>query len=113
MESSRFRVRRVDNGPGSGPMVDVPEHSELELHSEMPQMESSYSYSVPDLHGATSTSQLYTPEPEPQERKISLVHLTREALPRLDNYRNCKSAIKRPSIGELHGEFKVSDFLLN
>lgn len=103
MESSRFRVRRVDNGPGTGPMVDVPEHSELKLYSGM---ETDYSNSVPDLHGASSTSQLYTPEP--QERKISLVHLTREALPRLDNYRNCKSAIKRPSIGELHGEFRVS-----
>ncbi|XP_044762363.1 bumetanide-sensitive sodium-(potassium)-chloride cotransporter [Coccinella septempunctata] len=36
-------------------------------------------------------------------RKKSLVQLTREALPRLENYRNSRRAIKRPSLGELHG----------
>jgi hypothetical protein len=30
--------------------------------------------------------------------------LTSEALPRLDNYRISKRALKRPSLGELHGE---------
>jgi len=29
---------------------------------------------------------------------------SREALPRLDNYRISKRALKRPSLGELHGE---------
>ncbi|CAH0553671.1 unnamed protein product [Brassicogethes aeneus] len=38
-----------------------------------------------------------------KERKKSLVQLTREALPRLENYRNSKRAVKRPSLGELHG----------
>lgn len=37
-------------------------------------------------------------------RKRSLAQLTREALPRLDNYRISKRALKRPSLGELHGE---------
>ncbi|GAB0086660.1 bumetanide-sensitive sodium-(potassium)-chloride cotransporter [Sergentomyia squamirostris] len=37
-------------------------------------------------------------------RKKSLAQLTREALPRLDNYRISKRALKRPSLGELHGE---------
>lgn len=32
------------------------------------------------------------------------VYLFREALPRLDNYRISKRALKRPSLGELHGE---------
>ncbi|XP_063908850.1 bumetanide-sensitive sodium-(potassium)-chloride cotransporter isoform X1 [Zophobas morio] len=39
----------------------------------------------------------------PQKRKKSLVQLTREALPRLENYRNSRRAAKRPSLGELHG----------
>jgi hypothetical protein len=39
-----------------------------------------------------------------QKRKKSLVQLTREALPRLENYRNSRRAAKRPSLGELHGE---------
>lgn len=34
----------------------------------------------------------------------SLAQLTREALPRLDHYRNCIQATKRPSLGELHGD---------
>ncbi|CAG9836957.1 unnamed protein product [Diabrotica balteata] len=36
------------------------------------------------------------------KRKKSLVQLTREALPRLENYRNSRKAVKRPSLGELH-----------
>uniref|UniRef100_A0A1L8DDI6 Putative solute carrier family 12 n=2 Tax=Nyssomyia neivai TaxID=330878 RepID=A0A1L8DDI6_9DIPT len=39
-------------------------------------------------------------------RKKSLAQLTREALPRLDNYRISKRALKRPSLGELHGELE-------
>ncbi|XP_055901935.1 bumetanide-sensitive sodium-(potassium)-chloride cotransporter isoform X1 [Eupeodes corollae] len=41
---------------------------------------------------------------ESNSRKFSLAQLTREALPRLDNYRTSKRNLKRPSIGELHGE---------
>ncbi|KAG5681039.1 hypothetical protein PVAND_010505 [Polypedilum vanderplanki] len=40
----------------------------------------------------------------PDRRKFSFAQLTREALPRLDNYRISKRALKRPSLGELHGE---------
>ncbi|XP_059611500.1 bumetanide-sensitive sodium-(potassium)-chloride cotransporter isoform X2 [Phlebotomus argentipes] len=39
-------------------------------------------------------------------RKKSFAQLTREALPRLDNYRISKRALKRPSLGELHGELE-------
>ncbi|XP_055308822.1 bumetanide-sensitive sodium-(potassium)-chloride cotransporter-like, partial [Sitodiplosis mosellana] len=40
------------------------------------------------------------------KRKSSLgfTHITREALPRLDNYRLSLRAFKRPSISLLHGE---------
>nr|CAH7722625.1 unnamed protein product [Callosobruchus chinensis] len=37
------------------------------------------------------------------KRKRSIIQWTREALPRLENYRNSKKALKRPSLGELHG----------
>ncbi|XP_017467653.1 PREDICTED: bumetanide-sensitive sodium-(potassium)-chloride cotransporter [Rhagoletis zephyria] len=40
------------------------------------------------------------------DRKYSLAQLTTEALPRLDNYRISKRNMKRPSIGELHGELQ-------
>lgn len=46
----------------------------------------------------TNTSYLQVPK-----RKKSIVQWTREALPRLENYRNSKKAVKRPSLGELHG----------
>ncbi|KAJ8718570.1 hypothetical protein PYW08_002807 [Mythimna loreyi] len=42
-------------------------------------------------------------------RKRSLAQLTREALPRLDNYRNSKRALKRPSLGELHGDHLITE----
>ncbi|TDG47570.1 hypothetical protein AWZ03_006009 [Drosophila navojoa] len=38
------------------------------------------------------------------ERKFSLAQLTKETLPRLDNYRISMRNLKRPSIGELQGE---------
>nr|CAI5840080.1 unnamed protein product [Callosobruchus analis] len=37
------------------------------------------------------------------KRKRSIIQWTKEALPRLENYRNSKKALKRPSLGELHG----------
>lgn len=33
-----------------------------------------------------------------------LFHFYREALPRLENYRRSLRALKRPSLGRLHGE---------
>lgn len=41
---------------------------------------------------------------DPKIRRNSLAQLTREALPRVDHYRNCSEAIRRPSLGELYGE---------
>ncbi|KAJ8946616.1 hypothetical protein NQ318_007219 [Aromia moschata] len=49
-------------------------------------------------HSSVSSSSLHVPK-----RKKSIVQLTREALPRLENYRNSRRAVKRPSLGELHG----------
>lgn len=43
------------------------------------------------------------------KRKRSLAQLTREALPRLENYRNSKRALKRPSLGELHGDHLITE----
>jgi hypothetical protein len=41
----------------------------------------------------------------PKYQKLSLENRHfREALPRLDNYRISKRALKRPSMGELHGD---------
>ncbi|CAH2049309.1 unnamed protein product, partial [Iphiclides podalirius] len=42
-------------------------------------------------------------------RKRSLAQLTREALPRMENYRNSKRALKRPSLGELHGDNLITE----
>jgi solute carrier family 12 (sodium/potassium/chloride transporter), member 2 len=41
---------------------------------------------------------------EDELRRLSFSQSTREALPRLDNYRVSKRALKRPSMGELHGD---------
>ncbi|XP_017780455.1 PREDICTED: bumetanide-sensitive sodium-(potassium)-chloride cotransporter [Nicrophorus vespilloides] len=52
---------------------------------------------------STSTTCLHPPTQSTPKRKKSLVQMTREALPRLENYRNSRRALKRPSLGELHG----------
>jgi hypothetical protein len=41
---------------------------------------------------------------DPKIHRNSLAQLTREALPRLDHYRNCVEATRRPSLGELYGD---------
>lgn len=47
--------------------------------------------------------QLHEKEEPPGGRKRSLAQLTREVLPRMENYRHSRRAAKRPSLGELHG----------
>lgn len=42
-------------------------------------------------------------------RKRSLAQLTREALPRMENYRNSRRALKRPSLGEIHGDHLITE----
>jgi hypothetical protein len=57
---------------------------------------------VPDLeHGHATYPGASS---EPKTHRISIAHLTREALPRLDHYRNGLEGTKRPTLGELHGE---------
>jgi hypothetical protein len=79
---SRFSVRKVmENRRFSSSMADVPENGVLETSLNM------------------------NPEPAPQlGPRRSLVHMTREALPRMANYRNMMSvqAQQRPTLGELH-----------
>lgn len=50
-----------------------------------------------------------------QETKKSLRHMTREALPRLDNYRNIMSiqAAHRPSLDELHNPTLLNKVTFN
>ncbi|XP_045483258.1 bumetanide-sensitive sodium-(potassium)-chloride cotransporter isoform X2 [Harmonia axyridis] len=57
---------------------------------------------VPELSRNTNFNGFLVDQNMPR-RKKSLVQMTREALPRLENYRNSRRAIKRPSLGELHG----------
>ncbi|KAG8234182.1 hypothetical protein J437_LFUL007342 [Ladona fulva] len=86
---TRFTVRRVSRDPAAlqVAMPGVPENATLEMVST----------------GTISPGQgnEYSAHQRPS-------HLTIEALPRLDNYRNMTSvqAAHRPSLGELHGEEK-------
>lgn len=86
MEGGRFNVSKVDGG--------------LEMNLDKNS----------STNGDLSTSIITSPLRDNFDgeyvgnRKRSLAQLTREALPRLDNYRISKRALKRPSLGELHGE---------
>ena len=104
--ATRFSVTRaLEEGPGpcpgsGGRIPDVPEHGVLEMrrHDTAPAL-SGQTVDVNDLFSAASTTCLY--ELGRGQRRRSLVHLTREALPRLDNYRQ-HARHKRPSLGDLH-----------
>lgn len=71
------------------------------IHEGM-QMNDRLSVATPDTdaYSVASTTCLHDPA---GKRRRSLAQFTREALPRLENYRNSKRALKRPSLGELHG----------
>lgn len=99
---SRFSVNSTEKGGVENGMQMCENGS---VHLNIPQD------TVSELINTTSTTCLCD---NPPKRRRSLAQLTREALPRLENYRNSKRALKRPSLGELlHGreEFaKVSLF---
>lgn len=114
--ATRFSVSRLEEGlgqghgqgPGQGPgcrIPDVPEHGVLEMrrHDTAPalsgQTVDSNDLRAGDLFSAASTTCLY--DLGRSQRRRSFVHLTREALPRLDNYRQ-HAKQKRPSLGDLH-----------
>ncbi|CAH2087504.1 unnamed protein product [Euphydryas editha] len=69
------------------------------------------------LRSSVETVEKGDPNPQPDtwlhdagwRRKRSLAQLTREALPRMENYRNSKRALKRPSLGELHGDHLITE----
>ncbi|CAH2267293.1 jg14760 [Pararge aegeria aegeria] len=69
------------------------------------------------LRSSVETVERGDPNPQPEtwlhdagwRRKRSLAQLTREALPRMENYRNSRRALKRPSLGELHGDHLITE----
>ncbi|XP_045775420.1 bumetanide-sensitive sodium-(potassium)-chloride cotransporter-like [Maniola jurtina] len=69
------------------------------------------------LRSSVETVEKGDPNPQPDtwlhdagwRRKRSLAQLTREALPRMENYRNSRRALKRPSLGELHGDHLITE----
>ncbi|KAK6631514.1 hypothetical protein RUM44_006041 [Polyplax serrata] len=85
---NRFTVRRISS---IAVMQNVPENMELQVDTS-PNSYINYGY--------------MTDVPYSGDRKRSFQHHTLEALPRLDNYRNDFDGLKRPSLGELHGEEK-------
>lgn len=85
---NRFSVNRVNSEGIDNPGLELQENNTGNKDT------------VGELVNTTSSTCLYE---NPGRRRRSLVQLTREALPRLENYRNSKRALKRPSLGELHG----------
>lgn len=85
----RFSVKRVS--------MEGVDNCGLQLHENVPVSNNSNG----DFLKTGSSACLY--ENNPGRRRRSLAQLTREALPRLENYRNSRRALKRPSLGELHG----------
>lgn len=85
------------------PMQNVPENKELRINTNPNPNSNGYLNPAFLSDNGSARNELGLPD---GNRKTSFVHDTREALPRVDNYRNDMQALKRPSIGELHGEEK-------
>lgn len=90
----RFSVKRVS--------MEGIDNCALQLHENLPATNNGNGNTVGNLANTGSAACLYENQ-NPGKRRRSLAQLTREALPRLENYRNSRRALKRPSLGELHG----------
>lgn len=91
----RFSVRKVSNLSN---LPNLPENTEVRVNvNPNGYLNPTFITDTLDLPGGDMPN---------GDRKKSFVHHTMEALPRVDNYRNDIQALKRPSLGELHGEEK-------
>lgn len=88
----RFKVHKVDFTETNN-CNTIHEGMQLNDRIHVPHVDT-------DSYSVASTTCLHDPA---GKRRRSLAQFTREALPRLENYRNSKRAMKRPSLGELHG----------
>jgi len=80
-------------------VIPVSEDSSVDDSSKMTELPKN---GIPDLGHSYATYPAASSDSKTHRNSIG--HLTREALPRLDHYRNCLQGTKRPSLGELHGE---------
>lgn len=122
---TRFKVEKVNNSGdkpvnnhscdniafginGSNPADDDPfdvQYNSLPLHERVGQLnnDETGSENLDAVADIKCSSTICLPD-FANRRRRSLAQMTREALPRLDFYRNSRRALRRPSLGELHGE---------
>ncbi|GLH13676.1 Uncharacterized protein GBIM_18200 [Gryllus bimaculatus] len=91
---NRFIVRRVEQDPAAN------QHQMTLVGGLTGPADPGPPHSAHDIFNSTSTTCLC----EPADRRPSIVHLTKEALPRVDYYSNALEGMKRPSLGDLHGD---------
>jgi hypothetical protein len=88
--------------------MDTNHRFDVKPVSEDSSVDGNYKMMGLPQNGVPDLGQVYATYPaassDPKTRRNSIAHLTREALPRLDHYRNGLEATKRPTLGELHGE---------
>lgn len=88
---SRFKVNKVEFALTNSNTI----HDGMRMDNRL-----NVSNNDTETYSVASTTCLHDPQ---GKRRKSLAQFTREALPRLENYRNSKRQMKRPSLGELHG----------
>lgn len=86
----RFKVNKVDFAFDN---CTIHEGIQMNDRLKIPALDT-------DAYSVASTTCLHDPQ---GKRRKSLAQFTKEALPRLENYRISKRGLKRPSLGELHG----------
>ncbi|XP_062565701.1 bumetanide-sensitive sodium-(potassium)-chloride cotransporter-like [Armigeres subalbatus] len=95
MEQNRFKVQtviQIKNG--------------TEPTAKFRRIDDEVRVNVPDLKNRNRVA----PAPESADaRRVSIMGVTRDPLPRLDHYRTSVRKNKRPSIGELHGDSDAKD----
>ncbi|KAL1379867.1 hypothetical protein pipiens_003705 [Culex pipiens pipiens] len=109
MKVDRFSITRISNrilGSFTGGRSNNANISNTNNNSVTLQPSATFTISGTD-GGSTVDIDSYTVSSvgsDDNGRRYSYNHLTREPLPRLEYYRTSKRGLKRPSIGELHGD---------
>ncbi|XP_058449946.1 bumetanide-sensitive sodium-(potassium)-chloride cotransporter-like isoform X2 [Malaya genurostris] len=73
------------------------------------QLDDSVRVTVTDLNNRNNGDGINTPPQTPENRRISILGITRDPLPRLDHYRLSTRKNQRPSIGALRGDSDAED----
>ncbi|EAT38199.1 AAEL009886-PA [Aedes aegypti] len=104
MEPNRFKVQTVIQIQNGHDQSGAPEPQ-----AQFRWLDDEVKLQVPDLKNRNINNRVSPAPATTEDRRVSIMGVTRDPLPRLDHYRTSLRKNKRPSIGELHGDSDAKD----